>query len=82
MLNIQNKSVYLESEDRYDDYVNILVKDRTLPDVLVVSDRDTLKELIENDLTEDLTDVLKRVRQSGSEKCMKAMEGTSGILYE
>lgn len=42
MLNIQNKSVYMEREDRYDEFVNILVKDQTLPDVLVVSDRETL----------------------------------------
>lgn len=57
MLNIQNESVYMEREERYDEYVNILVKDHTLPDVLVVSDRETLHELVENDLVENLTDV-------------------------
>lgn len=57
MLNIQNDNVYMEREDRYDEFVNILVKDQTLPDVLVVSDRETLKELVENDLVEDLSDV-------------------------
>ena len=57
MLNIQNDNVYMEREDRYDEFVNILVKDQTLPDVLVVSDREILKELVENDLVEDLTDV-------------------------
>lgn len=57
MLNIQNESVYMEREERYDEYVNILVKDHTLPDVLVVSDRETLHELVENDLVEDLTEV-------------------------
>ena len=40
MLNIQNENVYMESEDRYDEFVNIIVKDRTLPDILVVSDRE------------------------------------------
>ena len=57
MLNIQNESVYMEREERYGEYVNILVKDHTLPDVLVVSDRETLHGLVENDLVEDLTDV-------------------------
>lgn len=57
MLNIQNDNVYMEREDRYDEFINILVKDQTLPDVLVVSDRETLKELVENDLVEDLSDV-------------------------
>ena len=47
----------MESEDRYDDYVNVLVNDHTLPDVLVVSDREILNTLVENDLVEDLTDV-------------------------
>lgn len=59
MLNIQNESVHMEREERYDEYVNILVKDHTLPDVLVVSDRETLHELVENDLVADLTDVYK-----------------------
>lgn len=57
MLNIQNENVYMESKDKYDEFVNILVKDQTLPDVLVISDRGTLKELVENDLVEDLTEV-------------------------
>ena len=57
ILNIQNKSVYMEREDRYDEFVNILVKDQTLPDVLVVSDRETLNVLVENDMVEDLTEV-------------------------
>lgn len=59
MLNIQNRSIYLESEDKYDEFINILVKDRTIPDVLVISDRGMLKELVENDLVEDLTEVFE-----------------------
>lgn len=47
----------MEREDRYDEFVNILVKDQTLPDVLVVSDRETLKELVDNDLVADLSEV-------------------------
>ena len=57
VLNVQNKNTYMEREDRYDYYVNVLVNDHTLPDVLVVSDRETLNNLVENDLIEDLTDV-------------------------
>ena len=34
-----------------------MVKDQTLPDILVLSERQMLKELVENDLVEDLTDV-------------------------
>lgn len=47
----------MESEERYDEALNILVKDRNLPDVFLVSDRETLEELVENDLVEDLTEV-------------------------
>lgn len=57
VLNIQNQNIYMEREDRYDDYVNVLVNDHTLPDVLVVSNRETLDLLVENDLIEDLTEV-------------------------
>ena len=57
ILNIQNRNIYMESEDRYDDYVKVLVNDHTLPDVLVVSDREILNTLVDNDLVEDLTDV-------------------------
>lgn len=43
-LNIQNKNVFMESEERYDEALNILVKDRNLPDIFLVSDRETLEE--------------------------------------
>ena len=56
ILNIQNENEYMEREDRYDEFVNILINDQTLPDVLVISDREMLKELVENDLVEDLTE--------------------------
>lgn len=78
MLNIQNKSVYMEREDRYDEFVNILVKDQTLPDVLVVSDRETLKELVDNDLVEDLSEVYENCT---SERIKEMFESYgSGLL--
>ncbi len=46
ILNVQNQSIYMEREDRYNDYVNVLVNDHTLPDVLVVCDRETLYNLL------------------------------------
>ena len=57
MLNIQNENIYMESEDRYDEFVNVIIKDQTLPDIMVISDRNMLDEMVENDLVEDLTDV-------------------------
>lgn len=57
MLNVQNDSIILESEERYNDFIDILVKDENLPDVLVLTDRDMLTELVENDMVEDLTEV-------------------------
>lgn len=58
-LNVQNKNIFMESEERYDEALNILVKDRNLPDIFLVSDGETLEELVENDLIEDLTEVYK-----------------------
>ncbi|MDY5021851.1 MAG: extracellular solute-binding protein [Blautia sp.] len=60
MLNIQNDNIYMENQDRYDEFVNVIVKDRKLPDILVISDRDILMELVENDLVEDLTEVYEK----------------------
>lgn len=60
MLNIQNDTVYMDTEERYSELVNILVKDQNLPDIMVVTDREILKELVENDLVEDLTQVFEK----------------------
>lgn len=60
MLNIQNRNIYMESEERYDDFLNVIIKDGTLPDILVLSDRKMVKELVEEDLVEDLTEVYEQ----------------------
>lgn len=60
MLNIQNDTVYMDTEERYSELVNILVKDQNLPDVMVVTDREILTEMVENNLVEDLTEVFEK----------------------
>lgn len=75
MLNIQNENVYMESEDRYNEFVNIIVKDQTLPDVMVVSDRETLKELVENDLIADLTEVFEECTSPRIKEMYDSYEG-------
>lgn len=64
MLNIQNDTVYMDTEERYSELVYILVKDQNLPDIMVVTDREILKELVENDLVEDLTEVFEKCTSS------------------
>ena len=73
ILNVQNENAYMEREDRYDEYVNVLVNDHTLPDVLVVSDRETLNVLVENDMVEDLTEVYANCTPRESRPCITAM---------
>ena len=88
MLNIQNDNIYMENEDRYDEFVNVIVKDRKLPDILVLSDRDILMELVENDLVEDLTEVyekcttdrIKEMYDSYGEELLKAGTFDSRLL--
>lgn len=79
MLNIQNDNIYMESEDRYNEFVNIIVKDQTIPDVMVVSDRETLKELVENDLVEDLTEAFEKCT---SPRIKEMYESYGGELLE
>ena len=57
MLNIQNKNIYMENESIYNEFLNVIVKERELPDILVISDRERLEELVKKDLVEDLTEV-------------------------
>lgn len=79
MLNIQNENIYMETEDKYDEFINVLVKDRTLPDILVVSDRQMLKELVENDLVEDLTEVYE---DCTTERIKEMYDSYGGQLLE
>lgn len=79
MLNIQNDNIYMESEDRYNEFANIIVKDQTIPDVMVVSDRETLKELVENDLVEDLTEAFEKCT---SPRIKEMYESYGGELLE
>lgn len=79
MLNIQNDMAFLESEDRYDEMLHVVVKDQNLPDVLVVSDRKILKELVENDLVEDLTEEFENC---ASDKIKEMYESYGGELLE
>lgn len=79
MLNIQNDNIYMESEDRYNEFANIIVKDQTIPDVMVVSDRETLKELVENDLVEDLTEAFEKCT---STRIKEMYESYGGELLE
>lgn len=79
MLNIQNKNIYMESEDRYGELVNVIVKDRTLPDVLVISDRESLIELVANDLAADLTEVYENC---ASDRIKEMYDSYGGELLE
>lgn len=79
MLNIQNEMTFLESEDRYDEMLHVVVKDQKLPDVLVVSDRKILKELVENDLVEDLTEEFEKC---ASDRIKEMYESYGGELLE
>lgn len=58
ILNIQNKDIFeMEDGDQYDETVRLAIKDRDIPDIMVVKGRDNLKELIKYDLVEDITAV-------------------------
>lgn len=57
-LNIQNEDVLEgENSDSYQEAVQILMEDKQLPDLLVVKGRETVKELVERGMVEDLTTV-------------------------
>lgn len=78
-LNIQNKTIYTEQVDRYKEMEDILVNDRTLPDILVLSDRENLKKLVENNLVADLTEVYENCT---SPRIKEMYESYGGELFK
>lgn len=57
MLNIQNKNIFEASGNLYKSMVSMAVTDNELPDIMIVQDLNTLKELARKDMIEDLTQV-------------------------
>lgn len=53
--NIQNKDVFEEEDEQYDVSVSVAISSGNLPDLMVVSSLDDLRQLVEMDLIEDLT---------------------------
>jgi putative aldouronate transport system substrate-binding protein len=60
-INVQNEDEFEGNEySDYDRLADMAIKTRNLPDIMVVSDYDMLKDAVEADLVEDLTDVYDR----------------------
>lgn len=58
LLNIQNINQFeARTGDDYDQQVAMAVASRNIPDMMYIDNYDTLLELVENDMIEDLTDV-------------------------
>lgn len=57
MLNIQNIDAFEATGNLYDNMVSMAITDDELPDIMIVQDMDTLKELVQKDMIEDLTKV-------------------------
>ncbi|MCR5103642.1 MAG: extracellular solute-binding protein [Eubacterium sp.] len=56
-INVQNEDAFEgEESSEYDKLADMAIKTKNIPDIMVVSDYDTLKEVVENDLVEDLTE--------------------------
>ena len=57
-INVQNVDVF-EGDDNneYDKQAEMAIKTKDIPDIMVVSDYDSLKEVVEAGLVEDMTDV-------------------------
>lgn len=56
LLNVQNKDVFEAADYLYDNMVSMAITDDELPDIMIVQERDTLKDLAENGKLEDLTE--------------------------
>lgn len=59
-LNIQNKDVFEDIDNNYDNMLNMAISENNIPDIMVVDDYSYLKLLVENDMIEDLSDVYEK----------------------
>lgn len=59
-LNIQNKNVFEDIDNNYDNMLNMAISENNIPDIMVVDDYSYLKLLVENDMIEDLSDVYEK----------------------
>ena len=89
LLNIQNKDIFeLQEGSSYEEAVEMAIEDKEIPDILVVTGRDNLLRLIENDMIEDLTetyeecttDTIKEMYGSYGESLLKSAT-VDGKLY-
>ena len=77
LLNIQNRDVFeLEDGTTYEQAVEMAIQDKEIPDVLVVKGLDTLKELVERGMIEDLSSVYEECATDRIKE-MYASYGTS-----
>ncbi|HEY5562681.1 MAG TPA: extracellular solute-binding protein [Clostridiaceae bacterium] len=60
-LNVTFTDSWEASGDAYNQKVSLAIASGTIPDVMIVPDRKTLKQLVDNNLVEDLTTVFDKV---------------------
>lgn len=55
MLNVKCENILQDTETQYNVNLEMMIANRTIPDIMMVSDLDTLRYLVENDMIADLT---------------------------
>lgn len=79
-LNIQNTNLFEANDgEDYEQKVSMAIVSGEIPDIMVVSDYDTLKQLYENDLIADLTDVYE---SCASDKIKEIYDSYDGRCIE
>ena len=64
-INVQNKDAFEGNEySEYDKLAEMAIKTKSIPDIMIVSDFDTLKEVVESGMVEDLTEVYENCATS------------------
>lgn len=79
-LNIQNTNLFEANDgDDYEQKVSMAIVSGEIPDIMVVGDYDTLKQLYENDLIADLTEVYENC---ASDKIKEIYDSYDGVCLE
>lgn len=75
-LNVQNKNEFeAQGGDDYDRKVSLAITSGELPDIMTVSNIATLKQLVENDLVEDLTESYEKCASDAIKEIYDSFDG-------
>lgn len=75
ILNIQNDNIFEAEDTIYENMVTMAISNNEIPDIMIVNDLDTLKNLVKLNMIEDLTSVYESCTSETIKKIYNSYDG-------